>query len=126
MFGYDFLFLKEKLQSCSDFLVLPEATPKSKPSWFGFPITLRENSPVKRNDLVKMLNQNQIGTRLLFAGNLIHQPYMEKLNYRVVGDLMNSNTIMNNTFWVGVYPGLTERMLEFTADKIRTILSCGS
>lgn len=114
----NFDYLKSRLQSCAEFLILPEATPNSEPSWFGFPITLRESAGINRVDLLKYLDQYKIGTRLLFAGNLTRQPYMAGRNYRVAGELANTDLIMNNTFWVGVYPALTEQMLDFVADKI--------
>lgn len=114
----NFDHLKSRLQSCAEFLILPEATPNSGPSWFGFPITLRESAGINRVDLLKYLDQYKIGTRLLFAGNLTRQPYMAGRNYRVAGELTNTDLIMNNTFWVGVYPALTEQMLDFVADKI--------
>jgi CDP-6-deoxy-D-xylo-4-hexulose-3-dehydrase len=117
-----FAFLKERLASCEEFLILPEATPNSDPSWFGFPITLREDSPVSRVDLLQYLHQNRVGTRLLFAGNLTRQPYMVGRNYRVSGDLTNTDIVMNNTFWIGVQPALTEAMMEFSASKIEAFL----
>ncbi len=86
----NFAFLKERLRSCEEFLILPEATSNSDPSWFGFPITLRENSPVSRVDILQYLDQNKIGTRLLFAGNLTRQPYKAGQNYRVSGELTNT------------------------------------
>lgn len=119
---HNFAYLKARLQSCEEFLILPEATPDSDPSWFGFPITLRANSPVSRVDLLTYLDQQRIGTRLLFAGNLTRQPYMIGRNYRVSGELGNSDIIMNDTFWVGVYPGLTETHLDFVADHIERFL----
>ena len=113
----NFKYLKNALASCSEFLILPEATPNSEPSWFGFPITLKEEHQINRVDLLKFLDQNKIGTRLLFAGNLIRQPYFQNVNYRVVGDLTNTDKIMNNTFWIGLYPGLTEDHLQFVVNK---------
>jgi CDP-6-deoxy-D-xylo-4-hexulose-3-dehydrase len=117
-----FAFLKERLASCEEFLILPEATPNSDPSWFGFPITLREDCPVSRVDLLQYLDQNRVGTRLLFAGNLTRQPYMTGRNYRVSGDLTNTDIVMNNTFWIGVQPALTEPMMEFSVSKIEAFL----
>jgi CDP-6-deoxy-D-xylo-4-hexulose-3-dehydrase len=101
---------------------LPEATPNSDPSWFGFLMTIRPESDVRRVDLINYLDQNKIGTRLLFAGNLTRQPYMLGRNFRISGDLTNTDLVMNNSFWVGVYPGLNEEMLSFMADKIETFL----
>jgi CDP-4-dehydro-6-deoxyglucose reductase, E1 len=118
----NFAFLKERLKDCAEFVHLPEATEHSDPSWFGFPITLKENCPVTRLDLLTYLDQNKVGTRLLFAGNLTRQPYMVGANYRVSGDLTNTDNVMNNTFWIGVQPALTREMLEFAASKIEQYL----
>lgn len=118
----NFAFLKKRLANCEDFLILPQATPNSDPSWFGFPITLKENAPVSRVDLLTYLDQERVGTRLLFAGNLTRQPYMIDRTYRVSGDLTNTDTVMNNTFWIGVQPALAEEMLEYSASKIETYL----
>jgi len=118
----NFAFLKERLKDCTEFVSLPEATEHSDPSWFGFPITLKENCPVTRLDLLTYLDQNKVGTRLLFAGNLTRQPYMAGANYRVSGDLTNTDNVMNNTFWIGVQPALTREMLEFAASKIEQYL----
>lgn len=118
----NFAILKELLAPCEDFLILPEATPNSDPSWFGFPITLKEDCPVTRLDLLTYLEQNKVGTRLLFAGNLVRQPYMANANYRVSGDLKNTDVVMNNTFWIGVQPSLTREMLEYAAERIKIFL----
>jgi CDP-6-deoxy-D-xylo-4-hexulose-3-dehydrase len=118
----NFKFLKERLSSCEEFLQLPEAIEHSDPSWFGFPITIKECSPVSRNELTAYLDQNKVGTRLLFAGNITRQPYMENVPYRISGDLVNSDNVMNNTFWIGVQPALTQEMLEFVAAKIEAFL----
>ncbi|PMQ16380.1 lipopolysaccharide biosynthesis protein RfbH [Janthinobacterium sp. AD80] len=114
----NFAYLTQRLQSCTEFLILPEATPNSDPSWFGFPITLRPEANVNRVDLLTYLDQNKIGTRLLFAGNLTRQPYMIGRNFRVSGELTNTDRVMHDTFWIGVYPGLTREMLDFSIDKI--------
>ncbi len=118
----NFAFLKERLKDCEEFVNLPEPTEHSDPSWFGFPITLKENCPVTRLDLLTYLDQNKVGTRLLFAGNLTRQPYMIGANYRISGDLTNTDNVMNNTFWIGVQPSLTREMLEFAASKIEAYL----
>ena len=118
----NFAFLKARLKDCEEFVHLPESTEHSDPSWFGFPITLKENCPVTRLDLLTYLDQNKVGTRLLFAGNLTCQPYMIGANYRISGDLTNTDNVMNNTFWIGVQPALTREMLEFAARKIETYL----
>jgi len=113
-------YLKDKLKSLEEFLILPEATENSDPSWFGFPITLRESAPTSRVDLLKYLDQKKIGSRLLFAGNLTKQPYFVGREYRVVGNLKNTDLIMNNTFWLGIYPGLSEEMLDYVAEQFET------
>jgi CDP-6-deoxy-D-xylo-4-hexulose-3-dehydrase len=114
----NFAYLTERLASCREFLILPEATPNSDPSWFGFPLTLKPEANVNRVDLLTYLDQYKIGTRLLFAGNLTRQPYMIGRNYRVVGELTNTDRIMHDTFWIGVFPGLTTEMLDFTVGKL--------
>lgn len=118
----NFAYLKNRLASCEEFLILPDATPNSDPSWFGFPVTLRENSPVVRVDLLTYLDQQKIGTRLLFAGNLLRQPYMAGRTVRVASELTNTDIVMNRTFWVGVYPGLSEQMLDYVATNIEAYL----
>jgi CDP-6-deoxy-D-xylo-4-hexulose-3-dehydrase len=118
----NFSFLKKRLKDCEEFVSLPEAAEHSDPSWFGFPITLKESCPVRRLDLLTYLDQNKIGTRLLFAGNLTRQPYMIGAKYRVSGDLTNTDHVMNNTFWIGIQPSLTPDMLEFVASKIESYL----
>lgn len=116
----NFRHLKERLATVEEFLILPEATPKSDPSWFGFPITVRADAGVNRVDLLKYLDQYKIGTRLLFAGNLTRQPYFKGRDYRVSGELRNTDTIMNQTFWIGVYPGLDSNILDYVVDRIET------
>ncbi|CAK2409255.1 Lipopolysaccharide biosynthesis protein RfbH [Vibrio crassostreae] len=113
----NYAYLKEGLASCEEFIILPEATQNSDPSWFGFPITIKDDSGIDRVDLLKFMDQFKIGTRLLFAGNLTRQPYFKDVEYRVVGDLTNTDLIMNNTFWIGVYPGLTSEHLDFVIEK---------
>jgi CDP-6-deoxy-D-xylo-4-hexulose-3-dehydrase len=118
----NYAFLKARLKDCEEFVHLPEPTEHSDPSWFGFPITLKENCPVTRLDLLTYLDQHKVGTRLLFAGNLTRQPYMAGANYRISGDLINTDNVMKNTFWIGVQPSLTPEMLEFAARKIESYL----
>ena len=118
----NFAFLKARLKDCEEFVHLPEPTEHSDPSWFGFPITLKDNCPVTRLDLLTYLEQNKVGTRLLFAGNLTCQPYMIGANYRISGDLTNTDNVMTNTFWIGVQPALTKEMLDFSARKIESYL----
>lgn len=114
----NFAFLKSNLSDL-DWMILPEATVNSDPSWFGFPITLRSESKIQRLELLRYLDSHKIGTRLLFAGNLLRQPYMAGKNYRVIGELKNTDVIMNHTFWIGVYPGLTEEMLGFAVETLK-------
>ncbi len=121
----NFNFLKNRLKSCEKFLILPEATKNSNPSWFGFPITLRHTAPVIRVDLLTYLDQQRIGTRLLFAGNLTKQPYMIGKNYRVSGALTNTDEVMNNTFWIGVQPSLDQDELEYVCQTIENYLGIG-
>lgn len=117
----NFDLLTELLAPLEDALILPKATPNSDPSWFGYPITLRDNAPVSRDELVRHLDANRIGTRLLFGGNLLRQPYMRGRNYRVVGDLTNADIVTERTFWIGLYPGLTADHLEYAVRSIREI-----
>jgi CDP-6-deoxy-D-xylo-4-hexulose-3-dehydrase len=114
----NFTRLKAGLKAHEDVLILPEATSKSDPSWFGFPLTVRDGAPFTRDDLVKHLNEKKIGTRLLFGGNLIRQPYMKGRNYRVHGSLENSDKVMCDTFWLGVYPGLGAEAIDYIVDVI--------
>lgn len=109
----NFRYLRNRLSELQEFLILPEATEGSDPAWFGFPVTLQKETGIERLDLLKYLDQHKIGSRLLFAGNLTRQPYFQKKHYRVSGTLTNTDLIMNNTFWIGVYPGLTEVMLDY-------------
>lgn len=114
----NFNYLLDRIASCEEFLILPEATKNSNPSWFGFPITLKESSGFQRVDLLKYLDQHKIGTRLLFAGNLTRQPYFKNIDYRVYGKLEQTDRVMNQTFWIGVFPGLTNEMLDEVINKI--------
>jgi CDP-6-deoxy-D-xylo-4-hexulose-3-dehydrase len=111
-------YLKVRLQTLSEFVILPEAQQDSNPSWFGFALTLRENSPVSRNELIKVLDEAKIGTRLLFGGNLLRQPAFQDTPRRVIGELKNTDIVMGQTFWIGVWPGLTEPMLEYMSNII--------
>jgi CDP-4-dehydro-6-deoxyglucose reductase, E1 len=114
-------YLRDGLRDLEDILLLPEATANSDPSWFGFCITLRPEAPFDREDLVRFLNnERKIGTRLLFAGNLLRQPYMKGRNYRVVGSLDNCDIVMNRTFWLGVYPGLTQNHLDYVLESLHS------
>jgi CDP-6-deoxy-D-xylo-4-hexulose-3-dehydrase len=115
----NFEFLHQQLQDLQDVLELPEPTPGSEPSWFGFLISVKENAPFTRNDLVQYLEEKRIGTRLLFGGNLIKQPAYEGLTYRIVGDLPKTDQVMARAFWIGLFPGLTEVMLGYVVTQIK-------
>lgn len=121
--NYNYLY--EKLSTLSDFFSIAQATEGSKPSWFGFPITLHQNSGINRTDLTKYLDQNKIGSRLLFAGNLVRQPYFDGINYKISGSLENTDTTMDQTFWIGLFPGLTKEHLDFTIQKIEEFFGVG-
>ena len=114
----NYTYLRNRLETLSDFLELPEPTANSNPSWFGFPLTLKAGAGVSRVELTRFLDNNKIGSRLLFAGNLLKQPYFKNVQYRVVGDLTNTDITMNNTFWIGVQPALSMEHLVFVADKL--------
>ncbi|MDD5041009.1 MAG: lipopolysaccharide biosynthesis protein RfbH [Candidatus Peribacteraceae bacterium] len=114
----NFVFLSRALAPLKKYFVLPEATPDSDPSWFGFPLTVREESGLKRTELVQELERRGVGTRQLFAGNITRQPAYQGLRYRTVGKLPGADRVMNDTFWVGLYPGLTEAMLTYTAKTL--------
>jgi CDP-6-deoxy-D-xylo-4-hexulose-3-dehydrase len=103
-------------------LILPEPTPGSEPGWFGFPLALRPGLPFSREDLLRHLLERKIGTRLLFGGNLLRQPAYEGVEKRAVGELPNTDFVMRQLFWVGVYPGLTRPMLDYVQAEIRTFI----
>lgn len=121
----NFDYLKNRLSTVTDFIELTEATENSTPSWFGFPITVKEAAGIKRVDLTKYLDQCKIGTRLLFAGNLIRQPYFEGVEYRAVGELKNTDTTMESTLWLGIYPGLGKEHLDYIAEKLEEFFGVG-
>jgi len=104
-------------------LLLPRATENSDPSWFGFPITLDPEHPVDREDLLRHLDSLKIGTRLMFAGNITRQPAYSGVDFRIVGDLSNSDVVMRRSFWIGVYPGLTREMLSFVIEVIKDFMA---
>ena len=114
----NFQYLYEALKPLEDRLLLPESTPDAEPSWFGFPIGVREDAPFDRNDLIRELESNKIATRLLFGGNLTRQPAYQGVDFRVIGDLHNTDFVMRNVFWIGLYPGLNDAMLNYTIDTI--------
>jgi CDP-6-deoxy-D-xylo-4-hexulose-3-dehydrase len=117
----NYTYLRGKLESLTDFIHLPIPTPNSNPSWFGFPITLKDDCGVSRVDVTKFLDSHKIGSRLLFAGNLLKQPYFKDVEYRVVGDLTHTEKTMNDTFWVGVQPALDEVHFDFVAEKMEEL-----
>lgn len=116
----NFAWLSERLASCAEQLILPQATPGSDPSWFGFPLTLRDGCGIERVELLRYLDEQRVGTRLLFAGNLTRQPYMQGQQYRVCGELTMTDKVMRDTFWIGLWPGLSEEHLEHAARSLET------
>ena len=119
----NYRFLYENLQELSDILVLPESAEKSDPSWFGFPIRIKEESPVQRDEMVQYLSQRNIDTRLLFGGNLMKQPAYENSTFRKVGDLINTDIVLSQVFWLGVTPLLTEHQLSYVSDSLSEAIS---
>lgn len=116
----NFAWLSERLAGCAEQLILPQATPGSDPSWFGFPLTLRDGCGIERVGLLRYLDEQRVGTRLLFAGNLTRQPYMQGQQYRVCGELTMTDKAMRDTFWIGLWPGLSEDHLEHAARHLET------
>jgi CDP-6-deoxy-D-xylo-4-hexulose-3-dehydrase len=117
----NFRVLREGLADLAEFFILPEATAGSDPSWFGFPIAVRADGPLKRNAVIEQLERKKIATRLLFAGNLTRQPAYQDARFRVVGGLENTDFIMNNVFWIGLYPGITGPMLDYVLEALHEI-----
>lgn len=120
----NFEYLHNKLKEFEDYFILPKATENSEPSWFGFLLTIKEGSKINRTKFMQYLNDNGIGTRLLFGGNLIKQPYFVNYNikYRQIGDLENTDVVMNNTFWIGVYPALEKEHLDYVYEIFKKYL----
>jgi len=114
-------YLYKKFKKFEDYFVLPEKNTKSEPSWFGFLLTIK-NKKIVRNDLIKYLDSNKIATRLLFAGNLVKQPYMKNLKYRIEGSLQNTETVMTESFWLGVYPGLSCAHLDYVSSVVENYI----
>jgi CDP-4-dehydro-6-deoxyglucose reductase, E1 len=119
---HNFEFLHQNLQDLQDVLTLPAKTPNSEPSWFGFLLSIKADAPFTRNQLVQHLEEQRIGTRLLFGGNLVRQPAYKDLSYRVVGNLANTDRIMESAFWLGLFPGLTEEMLTYIVSTVRSFV----
>jgi CDP-6-deoxy-D-xylo-4-hexulose-3-dehydrase len=118
----NFSYLREQLSDLDADLLLPEATPGSQPSWFGFPVTVRPDASISRLALVRFLDERKVGTRQLFAGNLTRQPYMKGQQFKISGSLTNTDMAMNQTFWVGIHPALTHEMLDYTVQSVRDAL----
>jgi CDP-6-deoxy-D-xylo-4-hexulose-3-dehydrase len=118
----NFGYIYERMAALEQYIALPQATEHSNPSWFGFPIFVRPESPLTRNQITRQLEERKVGTRLLFAGNLVRQPAYRGKRFVVVGGLRQSDQVMSNAFWIGVYPGLTEPMLEYACDMIEQLL----
>jgi CDP-6-deoxy-D-xylo-4-hexulose-3-dehydrase len=123
----NFNLLKLLLTNLNNFFILPSATPESQPSWFGFLITVKESAPFTRNEIVQFLETNNVQTRNLFAGNLTRQPVCLDLkngiDYKIIGELKNTDIIMNNSFWIGVYPGMTSEKIQYMAETIKKFIT---
>ncbi len=117
----NFRALREGLKHLDEFFILPEATPNSEPSWFGFPIAVRPDAPFNRNQLIAFLEGKKIATRLLFAGNLLRQPAYQGIKHRVAGSLKNTDFIMNQVFWIGVYPGISGKMIDYVLEQFASV-----
>lgn len=115
--------LRAALADLEEFFMLPRATTDSEPSWFGFLLTIQEDAPFSRNDLIAFLESRKIGTRLLFGGNITRQPAYRNKQYRIVGDLANSDVVTERSFWVGVYPGLSTEMIDYIAESIHDFVN---
>lgn len=119
----NFLFLYNQFKKLKKYFILPKASKLSDPSWFGFPITIRKNKFFTRDEIISYLNKRNIGTRLLFAGNVTKQPYMKKNKYKISGKLKNTDLIMKNTFWLGVFPGLEKKHLQYVIEEISNFIN---
>jgi len=119
----NFEFLKTHMSKFEEFFILPEATSKSDPAWFGFPITIKENVPFSRPELLQFLSERKVDTRPLFAGNITRQPYFKNVNFRISGNLRNTDKIMNQSFWIGVYPDLNENILNYVINQFEEFIT---
>ena len=117
----NFTKLHAALSDLDDIFILPEATAHSDPSWFGFPLAVRKDAPTTRNQVVRFLESRNVATRLLFGGNLLRQPAYRDIQRRVIGDLRNTDFVMNNVFWIGLYPGITQSMIDYMAETFHQI-----
>jgi CDP-6-deoxy-D-xylo-4-hexulose-3-dehydrase len=115
----NFDLLTSRVSEFEDFLILPEATEGADPSWFGYPLTLRDSDEYSRVDLLRFLDSRKIGSRLIFAGNITRQPYFSTIPHRVVGGLQNTDTVMNHSFWLGTFPGLGPDQYDFIAASLK-------
>ena len=118
----NFTYLKQALSKFEKYFILPNSSKHSKPSWFGFPITIKESAPFSKNELIDFLASKLIDTRPLFAGNITKQPYFENIKYRIVDNLSNTNIAMNNTFWIGVFPGLDQEILRYVVQQFENFI----
>ena len=119
----NYQFLYENLQSLNEYFFLPIPSENSEPSWYGFPIRVKKNSHVNRNKIIQNLDGNNIGTRLLFGSNMTKQPFFKHIDYRISGQLVNSDTIMNDVFWVGIHPALQRGKLQYIIDILINLLN---
>jgi CDP-6-deoxy-D-xylo-4-hexulose-3-dehydrase len=119
----NYVYLRSKLEQFEEYLILPESAKNSTPSWFGFPLTVKADAPFTRNQLVAKLEANKIATRLLFGGNLLRQPAYKDINYRIVGDIKNADIVMNQTLWIGIYPGLDTPQFDYMAKIIGELVN---
>jgi CDP-6-deoxy-D-xylo-4-hexulose-3-dehydrase len=120
--NYNWKVFYENFKKYENYFILPKPISKSSPSWFGFILTIKK-APFTRNEIINFLEKKKIATRLLFAGNIIKQPCFEGIKYRVYGDLKNTDLIMKNSFWIGVYPGLSEEMIEYIINSFNEFLN---
>jgi CDP-4-dehydro-6-deoxyglucose reductase, E1 len=118
----NFKWLKQQFKEFEEYFILPEETPNSEPSWFGFPLTIKDNAPFSLNEINGYLFSHYVDTRPIFTGNITKQPYFKNQKFKIVGGLENTDKMMENTFWVGVYPGLTTEMMQYVVDTVRDFI----
>ena len=117
----NFRRLKEGLRSLEGFFILPRETPRSNPSWFGFPLAVHPEAPISRNQVIQRLEARMISTRLLFGGNLVRQPAYRESRFRIAGDLSRSDFVAENVFWLGLHPGITDTMADYVIMTLHDI-----